>query len=87
MSKYELTVVVDAKITPAKKKALGEVISKVVKVLEGKVEKEVDWGEKEDGQVLHFLLELGNSKVKSLALKLNGEEGVKKHLIVRQRGE
>lgn len=83
MTKYELTVVLDVKATAAKKKALIEQIGKIVKVLEGKVEKSDDWGEKAAGQVLHFLLELEGSKAKDLTLKLNGEEGIKKHLIVK----
>ena len=83
MQKYELTVVFDAKVTAAKKKSLIEQVNKLIKVFEGKVEKEEDWGEKESGQVLHFLLELESSKVRDLATKLNGEEGVKKHLIIK----
>ena len=85
MQKYELTVVLDAKATPAKKKALGEQVTKLVKVLEGKIEKEEDWGEKDSGQLLHFLLELESVSVKSLSTKLNGEEAIKKHLLIKKQ--
>lgn len=84
MQKYELTIVLDVKATAAKKKTIGETVGKIVKVLEGKVEKTEDWGEKEAGQVLHFLLELDKSAVKNLTTKLNGEEGIIKHLLVKQ---
>ena len=86
MQKYELTVVLDAKSTPAKKKALGETVEKIVKVFEGKMEKTDDWGERGAGQVLHFLLELDRAHARDLAIKLNGEEGIKKHLIIKQNG-
>lgn len=83
MQKYELTLVLDVKATAAKKKSVGEMIEKVVKVFKGKVEKTEDWGEKGSGQLLHFLLELDSASAKSLEAKLKGEEAIKKYLIIR----
>ena len=83
MRKYELTLVMDTKATPAKKKAVGETIDKVVKVFKGKVEKTEDWGQKGSGQVLHFLLELDSASAKGMEAKLKSEEAVKKYLIIR----
>lgn len=83
MRKYELTIILDAKVTVAKKKAVGETIEKVVKVFKGKVEKTEDWGEKGAGQALHFLLELDNISAKSLDTKLKGEGEIKKYLIIK----
>ena len=42
MPKYELTLVLDLKATPAKKKAVGETIEKIIKMGKGKVEKTED---------------------------------------------
>ena len=83
MPKYELTLVLDLKATPAKKKAVGETIEKIIKMGKGKVEKTEDWGEKGSGQLLHFLLELDSASAKGLEAKLKAEEAVKKYLIIR----
>lgn len=83
MRKYELTLVVDAKATAAKKKALTETIEKIVKVFKGKVEKSEDWGEKGAGQAIHFLLELESASVKGLEAKLKTEDAVKKYLVIK----
>lgn len=82
MRKYELTLVLDDKATAARKKLLSEKVTKLIKELGGKVEKEEDWGEKGAGQLLHFLLELESASTKDLAVKLRGEEGVKKYLLI-----
>lgn len=55
MNKYELTLVLDAKTTPAKKKSILESLEKTVNLLKGKMDKQSlplsgkveDWGVKE----------------------------------------
>lgn len=47
MNKYELTVVLPEKTTPAKKKSVKEKITKLINNLKGKVLETDDWGEKE----------------------------------------
>jgi len=90
--KYELTIVLVGKITPAKKKAAKELIEKLVKVTKGKVIKSNDWGEKElastinaesSGNLIHFELELEPESIADLATKLNLEESIARHLLVR----
>lgn len=84
MNKYELTVVLDAKATPAKKKKIVEMIEKVVSVTRGKSGKPEDWGAIGAGLYLHFLLELESSKVKGIFTKLDQETEILKYLLVRQ---
>lgn len=83
MEKYELTVVMETKITPARKKKVTETVEKIVDILKGKVGKIEDWGEKEGGVYLFFPLELLKSSVKMVSTKLSQEDEVKKYLIVR----
>lgn len=82
MSKYELSIVIDAKATAAKKKALSEKVTKIVELLKGKVGSVADLGEKAYGIVLLFPLELGAEAVKSLISKVRVHEEIKKHLLV-----
>lgn len=84
MNKYELTVVLDAKATPAKKKKIVEMIEKVVSVAQGKSGKPEDWGIIGTGLYLHFLLELEPGMVKAISTKLDQETEILKYLLVRQ---
>jgi len=92
MDKYELTIVLDGKITPAKRKTVIATIEKIITTFKGKIIKTEDWGEKElyqksgknnSGYFIHFQLEFARSSIKSLNLKLKMEEEVKKFLLVR----
>ena len=47
MNKYELTIILEAKATTAKRKSVLESLEKSIKMLEGKIEKAEDWGVKE----------------------------------------
>lgn len=94
MLNYELTVVLPGKATAAKRKKAKETIGKLVKTLKGKVGKADDWGKKDlsyeikknnSGFFLHFVLELDGQEVKNLEQKLNLEEGIIRHLIVRAK--
>lgn len=91
MNKYELTVILEGKTTVAKKKSLLESLEKVIKLLEGKVEKAEDWGVKEmfheikkqkDGLYLHIPFEMMPKNIKNLEIKLKAMENVLRYLIV-----
>ncbi len=84
MEKYELTLVLDIKATPAKKKKVTETVGKIVNLLKGKLGKVEDWGEKEEGIYLFFPLEISKSSVKMITAKLSQEADIKKYLIIRK---
>ena len=92
MQKYELTVVFDGKVTPAKKKVLREAVEKLVGLFKGKIGTIEDWGEKPlaykinkstSGNFLFFPLELDPQEAKGLSTKLSQEEGIIRYLIIR----
>lgn len=94
MNTYELTVVLPGDTTPAKKKTASELIAKLVKVLDGKVVKEEDWGKKElaypinkitSGVYVHYLVKLLPETVKQLENKLVLDDSILRHLIVRAK--
>lgn len=93
MQKYELTLVFDAKTSPAKRKAVLASFEKIVTILKGKLGKMEEWGEKPfgtkigkavSGYYLHFPLELEGSQVKALNLKLKMEPEIIKSLIIKE---
>ena len=90
---YELTVVLPEKATPAKKKAVDEIVEKLVKVSKGKILKKDDWGKLElfypikkesSGNFIFFELELEPEQVKNLSQKLNLEEEIIRLLLVKK---
>ncbi|BCX14966.1 MAG: 30S ribosomal protein S6 [Patescibacteria group bacterium] len=92
MNKYELTLIIDHKSTPAKKKKVQEMIEKSVSLLGGKIIKFEDWGEKEfaydigknsSGVYLFFELEVNPSAAKSLNDKLRVEGDIIRYLLVK----
>lgn len=93
MENYELTLVLPAKTTTAKKKSVQELVEKLVKTLKGKLTKVDDWGElklfyeisgNESGIFLHYWLELDKQAVKDINDKLRLEEGIIRYLLVRK---
>lgn len=93
MQKYELTVVLDGKVTPAKKKTLRESVEKTVDLFKGKIGTVEDWGEKTlayqinkstSGIFLFFPLELDPQEAKALSTKLSQEEGIIRYLIIKK---
>lgn len=99
MNKYELTVVLDGKTTPAKKKAFQELLEKLVKIGKGSVLKLDEWGVKDlaypfggkskmgkstSGLYLHYVLELESKSVKGISTKLGQEGVVIRHLLIRK---
>lgn len=96
MVKYELTIVISGKSTPAKKKSVKETIEKLLKTFKGKIEKFDDWGERElaypimkndSGSFMHFIVELEGDSAKSIVQKLNLEEEVLRYLLVKVVGD
>lgn len=92
MNNYELVVVLDGKATAAKKKAVSELIGKMVTVLSGKVVKTTDWGVKDlaytikkstTGLFIIFDLELSGEGAKELGKKINLEEDIIRHLFIK----
>lgn len=93
MEKYELTIVLPGKATTAKKKDAALRVEKIVKAAGGKIVKEEDWGVKElayaikkntAGAYLYFDLELPRSGVAGVNEKIKLEDGIIRHLLVRQ---
>lgn len=93
MSRYELTVVLPGKSTPAKKKTSRESVEKIIKTLKGKIERADDWGEigfsypiakNNTGNFLHFNLELNAESAKTIVEKLRLEEGIIRYLLVKK---
>lgn len=92
MNKYELTVILEAKTTSAKKKAFLESLEKGIKLLEGSVEKAEDWGVKEmfhdikknkEGLYLHMPFEMNAKSIKPIEIKLKAMENVLRYLIIK----
>lgn len=90
--KYELTVVLPGKTTPAKKKSIGKSLDDLIKINKGKVLNTSDWGEKElayeiaknqTGVFLHYELELNTDVAKNLSDKLRMENEIIRSLLVR----
>ena len=93
MGKYELTIVLDGKVSPAKKKKITETVEKLVAVSKGKLGKVEDWGEKElaykigkseTGFFTYFELELDPGGVKGLNDKLRTDADVIRYLLIRK---
>lgn len=93
MNKYELTIVLDGKTTPAKKKVAQEWVEKLIKIAKGKIVKLDEWGVRDlacrigksaTGLYLHYTLELESGSVKGIATKLNQEGVVLRHLLIWQ---
>lgn len=91
MRKYELTVVVDGKVSAPKKKSVTELVEKVVSISKGKVGRVEDWGVKElaykigkseSGVYLHFPLELEASSAKDMASKLRANQDIIRYLLI-----
>lgn len=96
MNKYELTIILDAKTTAAKKKTVLETLEKSIKLLEGKIEKAEDWGIKElfheiakqkEGLYLHMPFEMIAKNIKPFEIKLKAEASILRYLIVRTEAQ
>lgn len=93
MNKYELTVILGAKTTPAKKKSFAEKLAKTISLNGGKIVAEKEWGllefaykikKSDSGVYLFYELELEPSGVGTLTDKLKNDEEVIRHLLIRK---
>ena len=93
MNKYELTVVLSGKSTPAKQKSITEKIKKYVDLFKGKLEEtkglgKVDLSYKirgnESGIFLFFNVELESIDVKKFDTKLRSEEEIIRYLLIKK---
>ena len=93
MNLYELTVVIDGKSTPAKKKTVGEKVENLVKTNKGNIVKSDDWGSKElaymigksdTGSFMYYELELESEGARTIPNKLKLEDDVIRYLLVRK---
>lgn len=92
MNKYELTVVFDGKLTPAKRKTAVEKTKNQIEVLSGKIANTHEWGEKDlaypinkstNGYFLTYSVEMEPSNVKQLNDKLRVDEGLLRYLLIK----
>lgn len=96
MNKYGLTIILEGKVSSAKKKAVLENIEKFVKILEGKMDKVEDWGVKElfhqikknsQGVYLHIPLELQTKSIKQLDIKLKAIDTILRYLLIKEENK
>jgi ribosomal protein S6 len=89
MRKYELTIVLDAKTSPAKRKAVRQDIEKTITVFKGKLGTVLEWGEKElayrigkanKGFLIHFPLQLTPDAAKKFIEKIKTEDVILRYL-------
>lgn len=94
--KYELALVLPGSTTAAQKKTTLETIEKMVKVGEGKILKTDDWGKIElayeisgndSGYFLIFSLELEADRAKAFLEKVRLEDGIIRHLLIKQESK
>jgi small subunit ribosomal protein S6 len=92
MNNYELTLVIDGKGGPAKKKKVTETLEKTLKIFKGTIKDSKEWGIKElayklgksdTGLYLHFELELDAGGVKALNEKLRTDSEILRYLVIR----
>jgi len=92
MESYEVTTVLAGGATAAKRKSAKSQMEKAVIAQEGKVVGFEDWGEHElaytidgnnAGVFLIYQVELGGGKVRELDNVLRLDEGIVRHLIVK----
>ena len=91
MKKYQLTVLLAGKSTPAKKKSEVEKIEKYIKLIKGVVSKIDEWQKSDlaykikgndSGVFIIFTVELNPHNVKELTNKLKMEEEILRFLLV-----
>ena len=93
MENYELTVILDEKATPAKKKSESEKLNNLISTFKGVVTSEKDWGKIEfaypiggftSGEYMHYELELDRSSAKAINSKLSADAQILRYLLVRR---
>ncbi len=93
MNKYELTIMVSGKATPAKQKSVIEKVKKLIETFKGKVQTTDAWGKidlmykikgNDSGVFTLFNIELNPGEVKKLTQKIKMEEDLLRFLIVKE---
>ena len=93
MRKYELAIVIDGQASAAKKKSVSESISKLIKILKGKVTEVEELkkrslaypiAKKTSGNYLFFTVELEPEAAKNIDAKLRLEKDILRYLLVRK---
>lgn len=93
MTQYELAVVLPGGATAAKKKSARELIEKLVKVNDGKINEVEDWGDtdlmfpikkNDKGAFMIFNLEMEPAGAKALEPKLKVEDQFIRYLLVKK---
>ena len=93
MNTYDLTIVLDGKTTPAKKKSYIQRLEKLIDTLEGKLGKINDMGSRDlayqigkstTGLYLSFELKLTGEHARNLNDKLRIDEGLLRYLLIRK---
>jgi ribosomal protein S6 len=96
MTNYELTIVMPGKYTPAKVKNTQASLTKIVKLLKGKLGKADNWGkidlayqikDNDTGNFFQYQLELNGKSAAQLKDKLRLEEGVIRFLLIKKGTE
>lgn len=92
MYTYDLTVVLDGKLTPAKKKTAVTKIETLITTADGAVGKIKDWGERDlaypiaksvSGTYLTFPVSMEGPSAQKFNDKLRLEEGILRYLLIR----
>lgn len=94
MNKYQLTVVLSGKTTPAKTKSFKEKFEKIIKVFNGKIESFNEWGKEielaysieknNSGIFFDIELELNSESVSKLDEKLKVDTDIIRYLLIRK---
>jgi small subunit ribosomal protein S6 len=93
MNKYELTIILSGKATPAKVKSFKEKFEKILTVNKGKIVKTGEWGKldlstkfkgNETGNFLLFNIELEPTSFKTVNDKLRTEDEIIRYLLIRE---
>ncbi len=91
MENYELTLVLPEKTSSAKKKSVRDLVEKLLKTYEGKIDDMEDWGVKNlyydikgerSGVFLHFRIELSTDKANPLRDNLKMQDDINRFLLV-----
>jgi len=94
INKYELVVVLDGKVSAAKKRAAQTSLEKIINALEGKIESTEEWGVKDlaypikkssTGLFLIYTLQLSPKAAKALPSKFDLEKEVIRYLLLNKR--
>jgi small subunit ribosomal protein S6 len=92
MNDYELTVILKGAATSAKVKSVSEKVEKIIKALDGKLEKTDDWGKidlaypvkkEKQGNFVHYSLKLDGTMAKNFDQKVKVEDDIIRYLLVR----